>query len=470
MPECCHLITCRLTDQFGNQINPDTPNAIVYFEPVNIYNNHWSVGVEGYIAVYSGEERVSPPIPFCINTYFCLNVPKGSSISFVLESFNAWAATCQKECAPKIGQIKLQISIETLISSQKSTCLLVPQVDSDLNIIDRVWIHADQVFDSIVACSNCCIYYKNAELQAEISQYNTIADGIKQTFQNEDEIKKYGGQGILSPDEVSYINVFVNGLLQPKKNYIIKKGEITFTTQDIPSKGQSIIILFTTWKNKDNQILKADEWQYSTISDGYKKIYVNEDELPEYKSRGIPSADEVSYFNLYINGVLQPKSNYCIRKGTLALTTNGAPSKGAFVVLESISIHDSKGRLFQAETSSYNAYSNGGKIYTNHGEICQYGMHGILDPNDTSYQNLFVNGILQPHVNYIVQRGCLILKTESGPAEKAPITLQSVSSRPAVPCCKAKFSDAALAHLQNERIDSAFSTPILPPSAEPLPR
>jgi len=448
------LITCRLTDQFGNEISPYRTGAITYTEPIDHFANRWSVGIEGYIAVFSEEERISPPIPFCIVTSFCLCAPKESTITFVLERFHACVANCQQKSKPKIGQIKLLVRVETIISSQKETSFLVPQVDANFNIIDRVCIRADRVFDSIRVRSACCIQYKNAEMQAELSQYSTIADGSKRTFRNDDEMKEYGGQGILSPEDVSFYNVFVNGVLQPKMNYILKKGELTFITQDIPAKDCSVIILFVTWKNADCQVVDALEWQFSAISNGYKKVYVNEDEVPGYESQGIPAPHNVSYCNLYINGVLQPKSNYRVRKGRLELTTETAPTKDSFVILESIIIHDTKGQLFRAEACSYNAYSCGGKIYTDRDEIWKYGIYGVPDPDETSYQNLFVNGILQPHVNYIVQRGCLILKTEDSPAEKAPITLQSVSSRPAVSCGETQLAETTLARIKKELLNS----------------
>ena len=166
------------------------------------------------------------------------------------------------------------------------------------------------------------------------------ADGAKQTFRNSDELKEYGGCGILSPTEVSYCNVFVNGLLQPKKNYILKKGELTFTTQDIPSKGQTVIILFVTWMSQNCKIMDAVEWQFSAISNGTKRLYTNGDELEEYRSRGIPSPTEVSFFNLYIDGVLQPQINYCVRKGVLELTAKDAPTKEAFIILDSVMIRN----------------------------------------------------------------------------------------------------------------------------------
>ncbi|MGE4352891.1 MAG: DUF4183 domain-containing protein [Oscillospiraceae bacterium] len=439
------FLICRLTDQFGNLISPYEPGAVTYTLMRICDDKHWSVSILGYIVVYEDEEKISPPIPFCIISSFCLTVPKASSVTFQLINFHVWAISCQHKCTSEVGQIKILISIETYASSQKKTALLVPRVDENLCVIGSACIHADQIFDSTQISSKYCILY-NAGLRAEVSQYDAIADGKKRCFRNSDEKKEYRGFGILSPEEVSYYNVFVNGLLQPKKNYILKKGELIFTTQNIPSKGQTVIILFVTWKNANWETVDSTEWQYSVISDGFKKIYTNEDELPEYKSRGIPSPYEVSFFNLYINGVLQPKANYCVRKGMLKLTTEDVPAKGAFVILESVVIRDPERRLFRTLTSSYNAYSNGSKIYTNQDEIAMYGLDGISKPGCNSYQNLFINGIIQPHKNYSVYKSCLILETEDNPSENDPITLQSVSSVPAVPCCKTQFSEKALAH------------------------
>lgn len=446
--ECCSVITCRLVDKCGKLISPYAPGAISYMALLTSGVNHCSVELEGYIAIYSGEERVSPPIPFCIQSSFRLSAPKSSTIAFKVASFHAWAIACRRKQTPGIGKMKLLISVETIVSSRKSANLIVPQVDSSLHINDRVCINTIQICDSIRTHSECCICCKNALLQAEISQYNTIADGLRRTFINSDELKEYGGYGILSPDEVSYFNVFVNGVLQPPKNYILKKGILKFITQDIPSKDQTVIILFVTWRNSNGHIMDSIHWQYSAVSNGSKKIYTNEDAFPEYESRGIPSPDKVSFYNLYINGVLQPRTNYYVKKGILELTTEDAPTKGSLVILESVVIRDLKEHLLRIESFEYNAHSNGGKVYTDHDEIHMYGMGEMMGPEDSSYQNLFVNGVLQPHVNYRVMRQCIVLETEDSPTVAAPITLQSITSPPAIPYCQTRLSDAAFAELR----------------------
>ena len=458
MKYCCPLIPCRPTDRDGNPLNPYEPNSIVYTMLTNSEQldtcgrcptaDSLQVAIEGYISVYSNEKRISAPIPFCMIELLCLFVPKGSILTFQVEEFHCWAVPVWCEGSSAIERMKLLISVKTVATSRVATSLLVPQVDSCLHVVERICIQANQIYDRTRFRSEYCICYKNIALKAELSQYNAIADGVKRTYLNSDELKQYGDQGILSPNEVSYYNVFVNAMLQPKANYILEKGKLTFTTQNVPSKGQTVMILFNTLKDIEGRIMDVADWQYNAASDGEKKIYTNEDELKEYGDHGIPSPCEVSYFNLYINGVLQPQVNFKVRKGVLELTNADAPVKGALVILESIVIRDSAGQLFRMEAYAYNAHSNGGKIYTDKDELRMYGNQGISDPDESSYQNLFVNGVLQPDVNYMVQKGYLVLETEDSPTVGAPISLQSVS--PAPLCCKELMSDTALAQWEKE--------------------
>ena len=85
-------------------------------------------------------------------------------------------------------------------------------------------------------------------LYADVYQYNALSDGMKKIFTNDDEIKEYGDRGILNPNSVSYFNLFVNGVLQPKINYEIQEGLLILKTEDVPLKDSPIIITFVTFK------------------------------------------------------------------------------------------------------------------------------------------------------------------------------------------------------------------------------
>lgn len=84
----------------------------------------------------------------------------------------------------------------------------------------------------------------------------------------------------------------------------------------------------------NNEIIDIEGCQYNTVSDGDKKEFTNDDEILMYGNKGIPDPNDVSLFNLYINGVLQPKTNYMVKQGLLTLTTTAPPIEGAPIILE----------------------------------------------------------------------------------------------------------------------------------------
>ena len=74
--------------------------------------------------------------------------------------------------------------------------------------------------------------------------YYTFADGEKLIYTDADRIPQYGTTNILSPSEVSYINLFVNGILQPQPLYEVSTGKLTLLDTQPPSQGSSIILQF----------------------------------------------------------------------------------------------------------------------------------------------------------------------------------------------------------------------------------
>lgn len=86
-------------------------------------------------------------------------------------------------------------------------------------------------------------------VKGDTYQYNTLSDGKKSIFTNEDELKEYGDKGILDPESVSYINLFINGVLQPPSVYHVKEGLLILKTIDIPPKNAPIILQFISIYN-----------------------------------------------------------------------------------------------------------------------------------------------------------------------------------------------------------------------------
>ena len=85
--------------------------------------------------------------------------------------------------------------------------------------------------------------------------------------------------------------------------------------------------------------LKTTNLLFFTYSDGQRSVYKNADGLEEYGITNIMSPNEVSYINLFINGILQPSVNYKVEEGKLTLLTENVPMKGAVIILQFISIY-----------------------------------------------------------------------------------------------------------------------------------
>ncbi len=73
-------------------------------------------------------------------------------------------------------------------------------------------------------------------------EFFAISDGRKRIFTEKDSEKGYGTQKIMDPSRVSYVNLFINGVLQPKNCYEIQEGKLILQTEDIPIKGTPIIL------------------------------------------------------------------------------------------------------------------------------------------------------------------------------------------------------------------------------------
>jgi Domain of unknown function (DUF4183)/Collagen triple helix repeat (20 copies) len=74
--------------------------------------------------------------------------------------------------------------------------------------------------------------------------YFTFSDGEKRVYTNNDGVAEYGITEILAPNEVSYINLFINGTLQPQINYEVEEGKLTLLTDEVPGKDVPITLQF----------------------------------------------------------------------------------------------------------------------------------------------------------------------------------------------------------------------------------
>lgn len=87
------------------------------------------------------------------------------------------------------------------------------------------------------------------------------------------------------------------------------------------------------------KILKVENLQYVTYSNGKKRIYTNSDRVVGYSTSDILNPNNFSYVNLYINAMMQPTPLYQVKKGLLVLKSIDIPPEGTPIILQFIKIY-----------------------------------------------------------------------------------------------------------------------------------
>lgn len=81
----------------------------------------------------------------------------------------------------------------------------------------------------------------------------------------------------------------------------------------------------------------------------------------------------------------------------------------------------------------------------------------IISPKYSTYQNLFVNSVIQPELSYTVDKGCIRLKTEDTPIKRAPVSLQYINENSEFPLKGCLVSDLALSKWDERHNIDTFS-------------
>ena len=76
----------------------------------------------------------------------------------------------------------------------------------------------------------------------ELYEFYMHAKNNQRVFSYHDQVNEYRNGKIPSPDDVSYMNLFINGVLQPAKNYQVVKDKIILKTIDLPLENTILIL------------------------------------------------------------------------------------------------------------------------------------------------------------------------------------------------------------------------------------
>lgn len=85
-------------------------------------------------------------------------------------------------------------------------------------------------------------YRYKAPKQVELYEFYMFVKENQRIFSYHDQVNEYQNGKIPSPEDVSYMNLFINGVLQPAKNYEVVKDQLILKTVDLPLE-KTILIL-----------------------------------------------------------------------------------------------------------------------------------------------------------------------------------------------------------------------------------
>ena len=83
---------------------------------------------------------------------------------------------------------------------------------------------------------------------------------------------------------------------------------------------------------------KVELYEYYMQAKENQRVFSYRDQVREYRNGKIPSPEDVSYMNLFINGVLQPAKNYEVIKDKLILKTIDLPLVDTILILQMVKV------------------------------------------------------------------------------------------------------------------------------------
>ncbi|MDQ0255326.1 hypothetical protein J2S74_002708 [Evansella vedderi] len=178
--------------------------------------------------------------------------------------------------------------------------------------------------------------HDNQLLNGETEYFTVLSTGSKIPFPKHVHLP--------NPDEYSYVNLYINGVLQPQENYTITDGELILLTEEDPRKHVPIIVQFVKIYQINGRTVTGEVATFCAASDGKSSIYKEDAECLLCSPISIPEQSEYSFSNLFINGVLQPNKNY-VADGQLELITSNLPIKHVPIILQLIKLNEKNGIL-----------------------------------------------------------------------------------------------------------------------------
>jgi hypothetical protein len=89
-------------------------------------------------------------------------------------------------------------------------------------------------------------------IKARTSYFVALSDGKKRRYTFADRLRGYNSSRIISSKQVTLVNLYINGVLQPEVVYQVLKGRLKLRSRDVPPEGTLLVLQFIILKPRQN--------------------------------------------------------------------------------------------------------------------------------------------------------------------------------------------------------------------------
>ncbi|MGE7216274.1 DUF4183 domain-containing protein [Priestia koreensis] len=256
------------------------------------------------------------------------------------------------------------------------------------------------------------------KIQGQTSYFVCVADGLTTSFTDENALAPYNSVSIPDPSEVSYANLYVNGVLQPTHSYAYNKGVVTLLTEDIPLKGVPVILQFHSFYSSTlmNDLVPVQQQFFFTAGNGCDSLF----HLDFPFERALLQ-------QLYVNGCIQPSSIYQADSLLTIYALDPPPLHHPVIFQRIVLAPNARINKGYGFSEMYIAFSDGVKRrYTDQEASLIDRSRAILDPNQFTLVNVYVNGMIQPPPTYFLKEGELLF-VDDPPLVNSPIIVEYIA-------------------------------------------
>ncbi|MDF2658604.1 MAG: hypothetical protein K0Q94_1395 [Paenibacillus sp.] len=222
--------------------------------------------------------------------------------------------------------------------------------------------------------------------------YCAVSDGCRRVYTNKDASPSFQANRIRDPRRVSYISLYVNGVIQPDCMYTVRDGKLTFLSKELPPEGAPIVLQFIRITGKSSKKRKRRTSKRSPI-----------------RKRKLRKGGEPMPASLIKLSITATSSQPTLSGGDVDTTVTASSSQ--YVALASAGTLDDTTLTILATAF-----------------VDDTGTSVTAFPDNLGYYNLYINGVLQQNGLSTITTSQIEIADGDQISSTSPVVVQFVAS------------------------------------------